>query len=565
MSVDGGRHEAMEELISASLNGELNEAERQRLDVHLDGCARCRQTLAAFAEQRRVVAGLRHMAPPRDLGARVRAGIEAGRLASVPWWRRPVAIFTAIGGSLAAVAGVLLALVILGGIPDSDPVGEASASPTPMATASVDPTTVPASPSVAPSASVAPTPTATPEATPPATIGRGAVNYLQWEGTLADSELSFHGWDPMTDTTAQLRLDLPDRGQPQAAALSPDYRWLAYQVPFGQKGTNQVLAVHLMTSRVYELGETPDGSVFSQRMSWSPDSRYLAYTRANVDQGAGPDAWLFDTESGEPSQATGTGSTYVAGFVPAGDAAGSLLVSVAGETPVTYPLTAEQLASGERPDPGAVDGRLEAVFQPLLSPDGRYAVFWRGAMRQEGAGWAIDTGGMLYLTGEPVDGSPSWSGEELFPTLPVEQDALGSAQVEWSYDSDRFAVWNVEWRGVPLEEGDGGFPSRSAVYLGRATARDLIDGEEDGLRLANPDSLEFVSDVTFVDYLFGNDAPALAATIFEASSGESGDSPVAQSRLVVVPSGPSDAGTEIAPEAAWVGPALYVPQGGEGR
>src|SRR5688572_19721543 len=107
------RHEPFEELISASLHGELSAVERQRLDAHLDTCAECRATLAAFAEQRRIMAGLRHVAPPRDLGARVRYGIERGRHADIPWWRRPAVLFVGVGGSLAAVAGALLALVLL--------------------------------------------------------------------------------------------------------------------------------------------------------------------------------------------------------------------------------------------------------------------------------------------------------------------------------------------------------------------------------------------------------------------------------------------------------------------
>ena len=48
------RHEPFEELISASLNGDLTEDERRRLDAHLDGCDQCRQTLAAFSDQRRM-------------------------------------------------------------------------------------------------------------------------------------------------------------------------------------------------------------------------------------------------------------------------------------------------------------------------------------------------------------------------------------------------------------------------------------------------------------------------------------------------------------------------------
>ena len=73
-----------------------------------------------------MIGGLRHVAPPRDLGARVRAGIE---YAGVPWWRKPTSIFTAVGGTLAAVAGALLALVLLNGTPGDPQVGQTSPTP----------------------------------------------------------------------------------------------------------------------------------------------------------------------------------------------------------------------------------------------------------------------------------------------------------------------------------------------------------------------------------------------------------------------------------------------------
>ena len=95
------RHEPFEELISGSLTGDLTDAERERLDAHLDTCAACRATLAAFADQRRIVAGLRHIAPPRDLGARVRAGVERRGFRVVPWWRRPAVMFGGVGGAVA--------------------------------------------------------------------------------------------------------------------------------------------------------------------------------------------------------------------------------------------------------------------------------------------------------------------------------------------------------------------------------------------------------------------------------------------------------------------------------
>ena len=75
--------------------------------------------------------GLRHVAPPRDLGARVRAGVES---ASIPWWRKPTTIFTAVGGTLAAVTGALLALVVLNGTTNEPNVGQVSPTATVVAT-----------------------------------------------------------------------------------------------------------------------------------------------------------------------------------------------------------------------------------------------------------------------------------------------------------------------------------------------------------------------------------------------------------------------------------------------
>ena len=83
-----------DELISASLSGDLTDLERRELDAHLATCPTCRETLEAFSQQRQLLSGLPVTRAPRDLGPRVRAGIESGRL-GVPCWRRP-------GGLLAA-------------------------------------------------------------------------------------------------------------------------------------------------------------------------------------------------------------------------------------------------------------------------------------------------------------------------------------------------------------------------------------------------------------------------------------------------------------------------------
>lgn len=566
MNIDRGRHEAIEELISASLHGDVTADERRRLNAHLDGCDRCRDVLAAFSDQRRIVASLRHVTPPLDLSARVRTGVQAAGTGQ-PWWRRPAAIFAGVGGSLAVVAGALLAIVMLGDQTDQPPVGEASNTPSAAVTAaptSSQPAIATAAPSASPaeSASAAPEPSALP--TPPASIGWGAINYLRWEGTLADQRLSLYGFDPASETTAPL-LELEVAGRPVAPIFSPNSSWLAYQVALEGRGTNRIVVVHLPTGESYDVGETPDASVFSERMTWSPDSRYVAFTAAVIDAQIGPDAWVFDTTDTSWDRVTDTQSTYAAAFVPLGSDAGSLWVSEAGETPRTHLVTRDELDGGTA---GAgTNQSIDFVFQPLLSPSGEHAIFWRGSLRADGTGWAIDSGGMLYLSGEPVDGAPQWSGEELFPSLTVDQDALGSARVSWSYDADWFAVSDVQWLGTPQTDAGGGpFPRSDVIYFGRATDRVLIDDDATWIDVTTDAELERPIDVAFVPYDFGGDVPSVAITVFESAPGESGDSPVGRARLVLAPAGGFGGPVpEIDADVSWVGPALYVPQGNEDR
>ena len=123
-----GRDQHPDELISASLSSDLTPAERAALDGHLAGCERCRETLEAFSLERNLLAGMGAVAPPRDLAARVRAGIE--RTASVPWWRRPSTWVGAVA-SLATVAAAMVAVAVISNIPPG-PVA-ATGSPVPSA------------------------------------------------------------------------------------------------------------------------------------------------------------------------------------------------------------------------------------------------------------------------------------------------------------------------------------------------------------------------------------------------------------------------------------------------
>jgi Putative zinc-finger len=87
------------------VDGELDEAAFQEMELHLAGCAECR------AEERSLRALLAHaaalpreMAPGRDLWAGVEARLDEAR----PAWRRPG--WAGWGAGLAAAAGVALAL-----------------------------------------------------------------------------------------------------------------------------------------------------------------------------------------------------------------------------------------------------------------------------------------------------------------------------------------------------------------------------------------------------------------------------------------------------------------------
>ena len=229
------RHEPFEELISASLHGDLTADERRRLDAHLDACDQCRGTLAAFAEERRMIAGLRHVAPPRDLGARVRAGIE---YASVPWWRKPTTIFTAVGGTLAAVAGALLALVVLNGTPSDPQVGQTSPTPTAGSRLAVGNGCTRRDRRRRPRRSrrrrllrrarrPAPPPTPDPDATPNP-IAQSSPEpdlYVAMSGPADNQAMTVV--EPASSEPVVEPADTP-LGPPIAAELSPDGGWLAY-------------------------------------------------------------------------------------------------------------------------------------------------------------------------------------------------------------------------------------------------------------------------------------------------------------------------------------------------
>ena len=104
----------VEELLIAHCRGELEEAERARVEAHLEGCTACRESLAAFAGLMRELQRSAPPAPPVHWGAyraelreklerRTARGSSAGT-----WTWRPAPALVAAG---------LLAALVYAGLP----------------------------------------------------------------------------------------------------------------------------------------------------------------------------------------------------------------------------------------------------------------------------------------------------------------------------------------------------------------------------------------------------------------------------------------------------------------
>ncbi|HEX6129432.1 MAG TPA: zf-HC2 domain-containing protein [Candidatus Limnocylindria bacterium] len=531
-----GRGQHPEELLSASLTGDLAPAERAQLDAHLAGCAQCRDTLEAFAEERRLIAGLREVTPPRDLGARVRAGIERSGPGSIAWWRRPATLVGAFA-SVATVAAATLAVIVfsnalpgpIGSTDQPSPSSSVSASATPVASMTAAP-------------SVEPTPA--PTAAPPVALEPGQIGYLQLDGEpQTPLDLGF-----VNDATAEVTDIGTASGAPRTAAISPTNEFVAYTVELGLSGANQLRLTRLSDGMTEVLGCTVS-SAFTDRLAWSDDGHYLAYTLRPVDlgesvdcggvtgDGTQTDAWVYDAVgSGEATKLTDAGNAFVGDFGTSTDEVQyPLLVSYAAPQPYT-----EVIGLGSVGDPSRIDG----VFLPLLSPDASRALFWRGEMEQvTDGGWHFLRGGMPYVSGEPVNGQPSWSGEPLFADLePVGGAAFESGQFAWSPDGTLVGFWLGEWTGPPQSD-DGSYPSSRDVYVGPVAG------------LLSQDSrieIELQELQGVVDLAIDDGTGMALLTVVQPSAG---DLAVPASTLYAVPLNGGEP-TILGTGASWTGPAV---------
>lgn len=553
------RHEPFEELISASLrHGDLTPEERDRLNRHLDTCEQCRATLAAFADQRRIVAGVRHVPPPRDLNARVRAGIESGAFAPLPWWRRPVVMFAGVGGGMAVAAGALLAIVLLNGPQSGPPVGQASptssaavAIPSATLLPTLPPPSVAASaePSTEPVPSTEPTPVPSPEPAVFVAVTGPADNQAM---TVRDGTTG--------DTIVEAS---PPPGEPIAAELSPDGTWLAYVAAHGESGINDILVMRVAAGdgpkRVGEttsIGTQIAGSPFVDVLAWSPDGRYLAFT-SGQPTGTGTDAFVLDVATWMSYRLTETERSYVASWVPTQPGEAPLLwVSTAWETPRSDLLVMDEelleLGGIDPLDPDRVSA--ENVFMPRVSPNGAFVMFWSGRMERVGEEWLFTEGGAPWLAQNTSDGQGGYeftSARPLFSDVSVGRDAFTSAAFTWGGDSDAYAVWDVAWTGLPQGE-DGAYPDPARVYFGHAT-------DPRGLTQFHAiDAADLPADTFVVDVKVAPTGNHLVITAAYPRAGVL-DPPRADLLLVERNTGSvADAVTEIEPDAeGWFGPAAF--------
>ena len=165
----------------------------------------------------------------------------------------------------------------------------------------------------------------TPEPTPtqaPLPLGMrpGDLVYPALSGPVDKPQFS------IDNTNGQRVAVSPPSGHPIAASLSPDGQWLAYIYLRGLSGANEVVAVHLSDGSVVDLGATEGSAAFTDRLAWSPDGRYLAFTRAPFDMATGrntdphgpgsTEVYLFDTTTQASSQISSSGNAFAAGWSP---------------------------------------------------------------------------------------------------------------------------------------------------------------------------------------------------------------------------------------------------------
>jgi hypothetical protein len=498
-----------DELLSASLTGDLSAEERARLDRHVAECARCQDELDAVAADRQALGAMRNPPAPRDLEARVRTGIE--QTGSRRTW------FVGLSASVATVIAAIAVVALIGRLPD-----EPGGSPAPSASGSeiAPPSAVPA--------------TATPEPSAAAAfVAPGDMGYLVLSGDVGNQQLVFHNdrtGDEITATTPS--------GAILAAALSPDAQWLAYISQKGESGAKEVWALNLSDGESLRLGCSGEFA-FTNRLAWSADSSLLAYTLDAIDLGTSvgcnaletdPDSievWLFDTESRTTRRLTDSRDAYAAAFVASMDSdPTALLVSHGADEPHT---DLWKLATS----PTEPSARWGDVFLPSFGAD--LVLFYVPLVVRDADGsWNLQGGGVPLVGSGSEVSPPSQAMPAISPG--TSGSSLTEWHVTWSPDGARFASWST---------------ISSALFV-KTPEQAQVGGPDTPIAIELPAEGAWI-----VDSVFSPDGNDLLVTIGLPSAGI-GDPPSSQLIRLPLFGGSQSVVGEGGATPAWTGPAVFA-------
>jgi Putative zinc-finger/WD40-like Beta Propeller Repeat len=512
-----------DELLSASLTGDLSAEERTRLDHHLADCTRCRDELDALAADRQALGSMRNPPAPRDLEARVRAGIEP-RGSRRTW-------FVGLGASLATVIAAIAVVALIVRPPD-----EPGGSPAPSASGSAveSPSAVPATPEPSPAA---------------AFLAPGDMGYLVLRGEVGNQQLVFRNDRTGAEITAPTT-----SGAILAAALSPDAQWLAYISQKGESGATETWVLSLSDGESFRLGCSAQFP-FTDRLAWSGDSSVLAYTLAAIDLGtsvgcraletapSSTDVWLFETDSRAVRRLTESGDAYAAAFVQDinSDAAALLVSHATTAESSTEPWTEMWKLTTSAPEPIHL---WDGVFLPLFGSDQvesteANVLFYVPLFAPQTDGlWNLQGGGV------PLIGTGSYASETIQGTPAISPGTAGSSltewRVSWSPDGQQFAAWSA---------------TSNAPFVLRPQAA-LAGGHVDPITIdvTDPSAADgWIQDVAFAD------GEGYAVTYGLPSAGI-GDPPSSVLMGIDFPSSGAQVGIgESGANPPWTGPAVFAP------
>ncbi len=221
----------------------------------------------------------------------------------------------------------------------------------------------------------------------------GQIAFTAQDGSVGDGRVPSHLYVVNSDGSNLRQLDTTAE-QPRQASWSPDGRWLAYtRWPVDQNGDSAIMLLRWATGEVREIGRIDQGS---SHLEWSPDSRTIAATEWNTR------AVLTVTTDGivNRSPYNAAGFPYMCSWSPDG----SRLVVSGDRGPV---LVTD--ARGDNAHALVPDGRFAR-----WSPTGALISVWR-----EFSAYVVQPDGAELREVRPNDSPINWSGDGAYLALSV--------------------------------------------------------------------------------------------------------------------------------------------------